>query len=233
MARDLTATQVYVGSTPITLSNWDHSSGVEHLLDTQRVVGSNPSGPTICASKMYYKTIDNLPKIPKHLEEYLLELAENDDAFLKDSVNTAKFYNRSEMHDQIQTFPKISLINTKAENWLKDSIHANAKYYQLIKNIDLGKSFWPHVDRTRKFTLIYLLQTGGDPQTVFYRTKDNSEIYPAQTWSNYENLVEVDRIRIPIKTWTLLRADVPHSVEDMSGHRISVQMSFDEDILSS
>ena len=26
MARDLTATQVYVGSTPITLSNWDHSS---------------------------------------------------------------------------------------------------------------------------------------------------------------------------------------------------------------
>ena len=46
MARDLTATQVYVGSTPITLSNWDHSSGVEHLLDTQRVVGSNPAGPT-------------------------------------------------------------------------------------------------------------------------------------------------------------------------------------------
>jgi hypothetical protein len=179
---------------------------------------------------MYYRVLDDLPKVPEELEKRLMSLTEDDEPYIQDRIRTSKFWNRTGKPGQIQSFPKIELAEREEGIWFKENIHPTATYYQLLKNIESGDNFWPHTDRTRKVGLMYLLQTGGDPDTVFYRTTDGSPVQPAQTWPDYENLTEVDRIKIPLHTWVLLDVSKPHSVEGMKGQRISVQLAFDDNI---
>lgn len=116
---------------------------------------------------------------------------------------------------------------------LKSWIHNNITDSYL----SLGISFMhgtdtctPHTDTTRDLTLMYIIDTGGkDVWTVFWKEDGQPLRRPRATRPDYDHLMQVDRVRLEAGAWYILDATVIHSVENMTGARISIQMGFDAD----
>jgi hypothetical protein len=88
-----------------------------------------------------------------------------------------------------------------------------------------------HIDRTRNYTLMYLLETGGDDhQTVFYQENGVDELFRPKEYhvDNYDDLSIVSVIRLEVNKWNLLQARILHSVENIAQGRKSIQISLDD-----
>lgn len=88
----------------------------------------------------------------------------------------------------------------------------------------------PHSDRTRNFTMVYLLRSGGpDHRTIFYQQKGNYPVARERKIriDNYNELIEIASFQIPMHTWVILNATVIHSVENISHGRDSIQLTLD------
>jgi hypothetical protein len=85
----------------------------------------------------------------------------------------------------------------------------------------------PHCDQTRNFTLIYLLETGGDDHcTVFFQEKHCDVLRVNGLRANdYSRLDEIARLQLPLNAWTILNARVLHGIENISQGRISLQLN--------
>lgn len=92
-----------------------------------------------------------------------------------------------------------------------------------------GRSTWgPHCDRSRNWTMIYLLQTGGDDhETVFWRCRSDAEILrePGSHVNDYDLLDRIACVKIPLRTWTLLNGQILHSIENIGQGRVAIQIS--------
>jgi NAD(P)-dependent dehydrogenase (short-subunit alcohol dehydrogenase family) len=83
-----------------------------------------------------------------------------------------------------------------------------------------------HCDLSRNYTLLYLLDSGGeDHQTVFYQEQDkpiqrsNGERCP-----DHSRLTIIDSIKVPLRKWVLLNATILHGVINIPKPRISIQV---------
>ena len=124
-------------------------------------------------------------------------------------------------------FPR-STVPNELEDWVREHISSN------INEIGMAKAYadehadavGPHTDRSRDYTMIYLLSGGGpDHQTVFYDTIDEIEITRKMNF-DYSRIKEICRVQVPLKTWTLLYAQLPHSVENIPGERLAIQLGW-------
>lgn len=87
-----------------------------------------------------------------------------------------------------------------------------------------------HIDRTRNYTLMYLLEDGGDDHsTVFYREKGTDELVRPREYhvDDYDQLDEIKRVKLKLNSWNLVQARVLHSIENISNGRVSIQISLD------
>lgn len=92
----------------------------------------------------------------------------------------------------------------------------------------------PHRDRNRNFTLLWVLDAGGDAvETCFWHEhgrpviRNISKEQKHQQPSDYRTLTKLDGIVIPPERWVLIDSRVLHSVENITGKRISFQVSLD------
>ena len=175
----------------------------------------------------YYKVLPDLPKIPEDMLHKLLEIAEDDAKFLADAKRTSDFWPQDkQITGQIRSNPKIRL-DQSFWDWCTANIASGFTECSVKKTVWEGDHFWPHTDRTRNYALLYLLAAGGpDHKTVFYKTAADEIPEPGTVWPEYEGLIEVDSIQIPLYTWTLLDARYPHSIENIPNGRISFQLGF-------
>jgi len=99
---------------------------------------------------------------------------------------------------------------------------------------NISSSYAPHVDATRNYTLIYLLDQGGDAvDTVWYKQKG----YPIErpdlklnfdlnkVINDYSQIEEIDRHRIPLKKWICINSSILHSIENLTRPRVAIQLS--------
>jgi hypothetical protein len=91
-----------------------------------------------------------------------------------------------------------------------------------------GVSTGAHTDITRDYTLIYLLQTGGDnPPTVFWQEEGEPLIRPPKTQGvDFERLTQIDLVTIPLHTWCIIDSRILHSVENLTHNRVALQVGF-------
>jgi hypothetical protein len=101
---------------------------------------------------------------------------------------------------------------------------------------NIGISYWtggatglPHTDLSRDVALFYLFTTGGDAvETKFWRYNGQihfeGHIHP----ESYEELELLESVVLNSNTWNILDAKVVHSVENLSGDRIALQLGFSQ-----
>lgn len=122
------------------------------------------------------------------------------------------------------------ILDQRCLDWCRQNIHQtviDARYSSTRPGLPRSG---PHTDRTRNFTMLYLLRTGGpDHRTVFYQQLGG---YPVVRESkirvnHYDDLLEIESVQIPLQTWTMFNSSVIHSVENISQGRDSIQLNLD------
>ena len=114
------------------------------------------------------------------------------------------------------------------ENINSDFVDAGVNYTVPVERPPelAGVSTGAHTDITRDYTLIYLLQTGGDnPPTVFWQEDGEELIRPPKTQGvDFSKLKFIDSVTIPLNTWCIIDSRILHSVENLTSNRVAIQV---------
>jgi hypothetical protein len=119
-------------------------------------------------------------------------------------------------------------IDQKIVDWVKENIDPDFDSIGLNHHRASTTSNIKHVDRTRNWILTWILDTGGDDvHTVFWKEKGSElERDPGCYSPTTHDMVEVDRLLLKPRQWTLLNGTVIHSVENIQSTRKSIQIGF-------
>lgn len=90
----------------------------------------------------------------------------------------------------------------------------------------------PHTDLTRDYVLLYNLRPGGNKAKLCFWQEAGEELYRERmvTSSRGEHLKLIDSIEGPFNCWYLMNTRILHSVENVDGLRLNLQISFDKNI---
>jgi hypothetical protein len=125
--------------------------------------------------------------------------------------------------------------NDQVRQWVTENINADfvdaGVNYTVLADCPeglTGVSTGAHTDITRDYTLIYLLQAGGiNPPTVFWQEMGKELIRPPKTQGvNFDQLIQIDSITIPLHTWCIIDSRILHSVENLTHTRVALQVGF-------
>jgi len=167
----------------------------------------------------------HLPKLPAKLVESLLSNR-------NDYINAQYFKEGTGRKIQIDGNEVTSGLNKcrNAPDDLKEWVTKNiTKHWANIGTVetDTDKTkpiIGAHIDRIRNYDLLYPIETGGpEVYTVFYRVKDPQK-REAFFYTDYSQLEEIARVRIPQNTWCVFNTKTIHSVEGLDSKRITVQV---------
>ena len=129
----------------------------------------------------------------------------------------AQVYGRSPASDELSA-------------WVKKNIVDDFKNIGMSRN--LPPCLGPHMDRTRFYTLQYIIEPGGpEVDTVFYEAKseqldfDKKNLY----MNDYRHLRETSRFRATKGEWFLINGRVIHSVENIHSMRVLLQVGLMRD----
>jgi hypothetical protein len=186
--------------------------------------------------------MEHLPKVPDKYVKIAFQVAEEKSNLegipiqnvIQDRIltrNGETYICRSSPRFSIEEHMGAWVIDNITDTWTQIGV---AVSYASKKNQDLDgyhTVHGPHSDLTRSYVLIYLLDSGNEDQyTVFWQEKgQNLYREPNVLITELDNLTEVDRICIPKNTWVYLDSSILHSVENMHGHRTTIQIGMDSD----
>lgn len=195
----------------------------------------------------YYKKLD-FPELPAELkmqfdqliEQKLLKVPEV--VYTKEHLNEYNYFNYLKSADtQLEngvTVPGGEMIYTdltpEFETWFRANISATASIPRFAAHVnDQTKPITflgAHCDFRRNYALNYVHRPGGTKvKTVFYQEEGFPIIRGLGiTWNYRPKLVKIAEINIPVNTWHLLRTDIVHSVEFMTGPRIRITSDPDQ-----
>lgn len=185
--------------------------------------------------RQYYKFLDKLPEVPLEFQiNAFTEVNDPKGEWYNPSTSEHKdrwFVDRDGNPGQSSSYRRNSL-GEQFHTWVKENIatvykDAGVGFTQFTGRPTLGG----HTDRTRKYSLIYLLQPGG--AKVMTRWYQDPE-YPI--WregivhvQDHSKLILLEELEIPVKKWICINAQCIHSVEGIQTQRISINISFDQD----
>jgi len=164
---------------------------------------------------MFYSILEILPKIPQRLITATLsnkEIYKSNSKFLELGQN--------------KVFPRYA-VSDELTRWIHENItnESTSIHLAITPKKSTNSQMFPHTDGEREWTLMYLLQHGGDNhRTVFYKHNNkNLQLTPRMNF-NYSEVEEVDSIVVPLHTWTIINAQEIHSVENIPDIRIAIQI---------
>lgn len=168
--------------------------------------------------------LSNLPMIPIELINYNLDMEQ----FYHGGPEGRKLYrNGLEFESGLNRRQKIS---PQLENWLRKNIISD--WNDVGYSRTTAPCHGPHIDRSRFFALQYVIEPGGENvATVFYRARSQKLDMDEKFWiNNYDQIEPIEHQFIPPRTWVLINArNHIHSVENISGVRVSVQIALMKD----
>ena len=93
----------------------------------------------------------------------------------------------------------------------------------------------PHTDSTRDFVLLYNVETGGEETELCFWQENGFPLFRDRmtTAARGENLKKILTLNGPSDKWYLMNTLVLHSVQNMTGLRINLQISFDKNVPAS
>jgi len=89
----------------------------------------------------------------------------------------------------------------------------------------------PHTDLTRSYALLYVIdQSNTDQYTAFWQDPGKGLHRKKDTIpTELDNLIEIDRVCMPINTWVYFNTTILHSIENVMGKRVAIHVGFDCD----
>lgn len=120
-------------------------------------------------------------------------------------------------------------VNEELNKWARETINSNVAHVS-IQAMYGGTTITPHIDEMRTKAVNYVISTGGNSKTCFYKPKKEYEhlvAYP-QTVFPFDRLDLVEEIHIQPYKWHELKVTEIHSVENLDPalKRISLSLSF-------
>lgn len=120
-------------------------------------------------------------------------------------------------------------VNEELNKWARENIDSNIAHVS-IQAMYGGTTITPHIDEMRTRALNYVISTGGQSKTCFYKPKTEYQhlvAYP-QTVFPFDRLELVEEIQIQPYKWHELNVTEIHSVENLDPtlKRISLSLSF-------
>lgn len=120
-------------------------------------------------------------------------------------------------------------VNDALNEWARNNIDPNVAHVS-IQAMYGGTTITPHIDEMRTYALNYVISTGGNSRTCFYKPKEeysHLRVYP-QTVFPVDRLELVDEVQIEAHRWHRLDTTTIHSVENLDPRlkRISLSLSF-------
>jgi hypothetical protein len=200
-----------------------------------------------------------LPSLPEHLTQQILDLVErpiqnfHDSAAFIDSIKkfgnpradeiidaivnigydsadslgypldqAHQFYNNLASFDFLEVTDEIN-------QWAKNNISKDILHVS-IQAMYGGTTVTPHIDEMRSFAYNYVIDSGGDSKTCFYKAKPEFEhlkIYERTIFSK-DRLELIEEIRIEPHRWHKINTKTIHAVENLNplSKRISLSLSF-------
>lgn len=173
-----------------------------------------------------YAILDFLPKIPENLYSNR-ELSTLTSNFASHYIFPAKF-NYTKKDGKTSSTPGYNWTydKTDIDEWICKNIcdTSNSLIYKELVYDSQSNFYKPHVDKTRKFVMIYNID-GGEGNLVFWERRNKNISVDTVEFPDYPELDEVCRVYIPDKTWYILNASKIHSVENLIGTRKSFQFT--------
>jgi len=169
--------------------------------------------------------LKNLPSIPTELIKYSLDM---DQFFYGGNPERTLIKNGKSFKAGLNRRQEL---NVELEEWLKKNIISD--WQDAGYSRTLGPCHGPHIDRSRFFTLQYVIETGGDDVcTVFYKPR-TQKLDMEKGWfyiNNYDQLEPLEHHFIKKGMWCLLNArNHIHSVENIKDTRVSIQIGLMKD----
>jgi hypothetical protein len=211
---------------------------------------------------MYFTYLD-LPPVPQHLEEQILQIVDKPLANFHDSSEFVEYLekNRNELNisagqEVINAITNVDIdyskslgfplnevwkyfkdlahfdfleVNDEINNWARSAISPDIAHVS-IQAMYGGTTITPHIDEMRVKALNYVISTGGNSKTCFYKPKTEFEhliAYP-QTVFPFDRLELLEEVHIQPHKWHELNVTKIHSVENLDPllKRISLSLSF-------
>jgi hypothetical protein len=187
-----------------------------------------------------FRIIPDLPKPPAELIDRIdCSIRPANEEFSPDSSRYLGIKQRSDwkkqQYDWIQ--PMASNKNVRHHfdeeftNWIKSNITPE------FQSSNSGIMFFnepqlPHTDTTRDFVLLYNVASGGSETTLCFWQESKQPLRRERVLAleRGPHLTLIDSVKGPFDTWYLMNARVVHSVENMTGVRVNLQVSFDAEL---
>jgi hypothetical protein len=190
----------------------------------------------------------NLPTIPEELSQKLIDIA-NEGLEHNKNIQFAPNTHRLKEFEKVELQSKNALggygtvdgtrpvvryrrtfVTPEIVEWFETNVTKD--YAEIgIQTMDCGETFMPHTDGgVRSYILNYLVQTGGDNVILrWYHENDKPllrNLEPRiQRWTE-DNLRNIHEVIFKPGDWTLLNGKVIHSINGVTGLRISLSVAF-------
>jgi hypothetical protein len=165
----------------------------------------------------------NLPNLPNNLIAKL-------DKFATNNKSVVPPYARSCSRRGVDIFTGQQArfeVDNEVTQWIEQYVAKDYTSIGVATRGGSGEICVPHTDATRDWTLMWVTDTGGPVDTVFYQQQE----YPlrrdnATFPTTYDDLIELERHRILANCWVLLDALVLHGIEGFTHTRVALQIGF-------
>lgn len=128
-------------------------------------------------------------------------------------------------------FPHGVFLDGDCVDWVRNNVISSFNDIRITSTLPGHERCGAHTDRTRNYTLMYLIETGGDHhETVFYKELGVDELIRPNAYriDNYQQLEIISKIKLKTNVWYLLSARVLHSIENITNGRTSIQISLND-----
>jgi len=169
---------------------------------------------------MYVEHLD-LPQIPDEVIKELLEAN-------PDTGNYSYKFEPEFEDVALFTIYNVDLSQLKT-TWFKDN--NQDQYGWIIQKLQKGAYLVPHRDDHRDYTIMYVIETGGENvQTCFYKQLLDKE-YPPTKAIPREELELAHSEVFDQNRWYKLNVQIPHSVENLESTRLCLVRQIPEHIV--
>jgi hypothetical protein len=189
-----------------------------------------------------YEIMNQLPAVPPH---FIMQALHSVNGSPMAKVH-ASIPGRKEFRARMLTLPDGRQIPSAGSDrypmspeydvWVKENIKSEWAVSCAQRHTQVSNTIGPHIDDQVNELLYFILQEGGtNVETVWWQENGyeierpdklpTAEYYDAAV-NDYNNLKEIDRIRIPVGVWVRMNTMILHSVENMTGVRIGLSIRY-------
>lgn len=186
--------------------------------------------------------MEHFPQVPDYLVKEALLIAHDNDRKHKLIGDTHNFkvlpeYNfritkpngEVDVSRRIPRYP----FNEEFNQWTRTNICDNFMDTGISVSEGTGDTSGMHVDGTREYLYLYLIEQSNPDQTTCWWQENGHPIERINDKSmhlyDWNNVIKLDETQIPLNRWVAIHASILHSIHNIQGSRISLQVSLYDD----